>query len=58
MILVPIAFTSDHIETLHELDIEYAEDIGKEVSTILYRIRISWIGSINRWTALKKCIYL
>ncbi|KAK4291677.1 hypothetical protein Pmani_023930 [Petrolisthes manimaculis] len=31
MILVPIAFTSDHIETLHELDIEYAEDIGKEV---------------------------
>ncbi|KAG7163130.1 ferrochelatase, mitochondrial-like [Homarus americanus] len=31
MILVPIAFTSDHIETLHELDIEYAKDIGEEV---------------------------
>ncbi|XP_053634811.1 ferrochelatase, mitochondrial isoform X1 [Cherax quadricarinatus] len=31
IILVPIAFTSDHIETLHELDIEYAKDIGKEV---------------------------
>ena len=36
MILVPIAFTSDHIETLHELDIEYAQDVGKEVTTISY----------------------
>lgn len=26
LILVPIAFTSDHIETLHELDIELIED--------------------------------
>ncbi|KAF3987957.1 hypothetical protein FT663_04237 [Candidozyma haemuli var. vulneris] len=26
LILVPIAFTSDHIETLHELDIELMED--------------------------------
>jgi protoporphyrin/coproporphyrin ferrochelatase len=25
VLVVPIAFTSDHIETLHELDIEYAE---------------------------------
>ena len=31
MLLVPIAFTSDHIETLHELDIEYAEELAKEV---------------------------
>ncbi|KAF2356947.1 Ferrochelatase [Trinorchestia longiramus] len=31
LLLVPIAFTSDHIETLHELDIEYARDVGKEV---------------------------
>lgn len=31
MILVPIAFTNEHIETLHEMDIEYAEDLGKEV---------------------------
>ncbi|KAK3754947.1 hypothetical protein QZH41_019364 [Actinostola sp. cb2023] len=30
MLLVPIAFTSDHIETLHELDIEYAEEVAKE----------------------------
>ncbi|XP_066987531.1 LOW QUALITY PROTEIN: ferrochelatase, mitochondrial [Macrobrachium rosenbergii] len=31
IILVPIAFTSDHIETLHELDIEYAEEVGEKV---------------------------
>ena len=31
LMLVPIAFVNDHIETLHELDIEYAHDIGKEV---------------------------
>ncbi|KAA0202359.1 hypothetical protein HAZT_HAZT003840 [Hyalella azteca] len=31
ILLVPIAFTSDHIETLHELDIEYARDVGNEV---------------------------
>jgi ferrochelatase len=29
-ILVPIAFTSDHIETLYELDLEYMKE-GKEV---------------------------
>lgn len=31
-LLVPIAFTSDHIETLHELDIEYGEDLAKKVN--------------------------
>jgi ferrochelatase len=31
MMMVPIAFTSDHIETLHEMDLEYAEEMGKEV---------------------------
>ncbi|XP_075223292.1 ferrochelatase, mitochondrial [Lycorma delicatula] len=30
-ILVPIAFVNEHIETLHELDIEYCQDLGKEV---------------------------
>ncbi|XP_055343437.1 ferrochelatase, mitochondrial-like isoform X2 [Paramacrobiotus metropolitanus] len=30
-LLVPIAFTSDHIETLHELDLEYATHLAKEV---------------------------
>lgn len=27
IVLVPVAFTSDHIETLHELDIELTEDL-------------------------------
>jgi protoporphyrin/coproporphyrin ferrochelatase len=31
-ILVPIAFVNEHIETLHELDIEYCHDLGKKVS--------------------------
>ena len=31
MMMVPIAFTSDHIETLHEMDLEYAEELGEEV---------------------------
>lgn len=26
VVLVPIAFTSDHIETLYEIDLEYAEE--------------------------------
>ncbi|XP_075041025.1 ferrochelatase, mitochondrial [Mixophyes fleayi] len=30
ILLVPIAFTSDHIETLYELDIEYAQHLAKE----------------------------
>lgn len=33
LLLVPIAFTSDHIETLFELDLEYLEE-AKEVSYI------------------------
>lgn len=31
MLLVPIAFVNDHIETLHELDLEYAKELGEEV---------------------------
>lgn len=30
-ILIPIAFVNEHIETLHELDIEYCQDLAKEV---------------------------
>nr|CAD7460968.1 unnamed protein product [Timema tahoe] len=30
-ILVPVAFVNEHIETLHELDIEYCHDLGKEL---------------------------
>lgn len=35
-ILVPIAFTSDHIETLYELDLEYMKE-GKELGMELHR---------------------
>jgi len=31
LLLIPIAFTSDHIETLYELDYEYASELAKEV---------------------------
>ena len=34
MLLVPVAFTSDHIETLFELDLEYLEE-AKEVRSSL-----------------------
>lgn len=30
-ILVPIAFVNEHIETLHELDIEYCEELAEEL---------------------------
>jgi ferrochelatase len=30
VVLVPIAFTSDHIETLYEIDLEYVKE-GREV---------------------------
>lgn len=30
-LLVPIAFVNDHVETLHELDIEYCQDLKTEV---------------------------
>lgn len=34
VILIPIAFTSDHIETLFELDLEYVKE-GKEVNCFI-----------------------
>lgn len=36
VVLVPIAFTSDHIETLYELDLEYGHE-AKEAGIELYR---------------------
>lgn len=30
-IIIPIAFVNEHIETLHELDIEYCKDLANEV---------------------------
>lgn len=29
VVLIPIAFTSDHIETLYELDLEYVREARK-----------------------------
>lgn len=34
VVMVPIAFTSDHIETLHELDIELVEECGGDKNLI------------------------
>ncbi|KAF5289472.1 hypothetical protein FQR65_LT11846 [Abscondita terminalis] len=33
-LLVPIAFVNDHIETLHEMDIEYCKDLAKEIKDV------------------------
>lgn len=40
ILLVPIAFTSDHIETLYELDIEYSQVLANEVSVVINPILI------------------
>lgn len=34
--MVPIAFTSDHIETLYELDLEYIKKLGEEVWVTIF----------------------
>jgi ferrochelatase len=36
VVLVPIAFTSDHIETLYEIDLEYIKE-GRELGMEVYR---------------------
>lgn len=38
-ILVPIAFVNEHIETLHELDIEYCKELGEEVRHLNSKIQ-------------------
>ena len=37
VLLVPIAFTSDHIETLYELDIEYCGEVAAEAGVRFIR---------------------
>ena len=39
LLLVPIAFVNEHIETLHELDIEYAK--GQLISLCPYEMMVS-----------------
>ena len=45
VVLVPIAFTSDHIETLYELDLEYgkeAKEVSRECVIIPTRAVLKW----------------
>ncbi|UYV70399.1 FECH, partial [Cordylochernes scorpioides] len=37
MIMVPITFVNEHIETLHEMDIEYGQDLAKEIGVEQFR---------------------
>ena len=59
--LIPIAFTSDHIETLYELDPEYAKE-GVEVSskccTFLQLLRAdkSWFVSSLAWKLFEQTL--
>lgn len=51
-IIIPIAFVNEHIETLHELDIEYCHELAEEVNhtillinrTKLSKSRLSALG--------------
>ena len=43
-VLVPIAFTSDHIETLYELDLEY----GKEAHEVRFFFFFFWFEALLR----------
>lgn len=36
-VMVPIAFVNEHIETLHEMDIEYCKDLRKQVGAEVIR---------------------
>lgn len=40
-ILVPIAFINEHIETLHEMDIEYCDELAQEVKIIFFFFYLS-----------------
>lgn len=51
VLIVPIAFTSDHIETLHELDIEYGH-LAHEAGITNYKRAPAFndsVGSSGRW---------
>lgn len=47
-ILVPVAFVNEHIETLHELDIEYCKELGEEVCYLTaHKINIQFYLLVN-----------
>ena len=37
-LIVPISFVNEHIETLHELDIEYAKELGEQLGVQVGRV--------------------
>ncbi|XP_046870766.1 ferrochelatase, mitochondrial isoform X2 [Hypomesus transpacificus] len=53
LLLVPIAFTSDHIETLHELDIEYSQVLGEEALADLVRSHLKSDEPCSRQLTLR-----
>ena len=67
VVLVPIAFTSDHIETLYELDLEYIKE-GKEVicntNTFLFHAltpssmnSLGWKFTVRRLSTGRLCLF-
>lgn len=53
-IIVPIAFVNEHIETLHELDIEYCHELAEEVIFMNFYqrdffLQNSWDQIILKW---------
>lgn len=51
ILLVPIAFTSDHIETLYELDIEYCQVLASEVSVVINPVVICFKRKLSlQWS--------
>lgn len=55
LLLVPIAFTSDHIETLYEMDLEYATELAAQVSASTlhfksrrYIVHLIYIGILSK----------
>lgn len=61
-VVVPIAFVNEHIETLHELDIEYCQDVAKEVKHSKFLLSITkiysflstgWCGAYSKGSSSK-----
>lgn len=50
-IMIPIAFTSDHIETLYEMDLEYVEEAKKVRLALLLRKSLAYVtySSVSRF---------
>ena len=57
LMLIPIAFTSDHIETLYEIDIEYIRQLGHEVCSLHQVICIFLVLFVCIFSSLLRSIY-